>query len=94
MAYTGRNIKWNAAEEEILFDEMSKSPSNVKFALIAASRRLPLRSYSSCRSHWYNVLSKRKDITISNVTEEYCTPKETTYSVGIWKRILNLLFRH
>ena len=97
--------KWTAAEEEIILDEIGKSPTNIKVALIAAAEKLPVRSYYACQNHWYSKMANRDDVmgrlttgrtvTVRNKTrlkpEQEITHK-TQHPVGLWKRIVKLLF--
>lgn len=99
------NPKWTHAEEEIILDEIGKSPTNIKVALIAAAERLPVRSFYACSNHWYAKMANRDDvmgrltigrtITVRNKTrlkpEQEATHK-TEHPQGLWKRIVKLLF--
>lgn len=101
----GRYPKWTTAEEEILLDEIGKSPNNVTVALMAASARLPVRSYSACSGHWYSKMANRNDVygkltvgrtvTVRNKVRlkpgQELTHK-TEHPQGFWKRIIKLLF--
>lgn len=100
-----KNIKWTAEEEEIILDEIGKSPTNLKVAFIAAAERLPIRSYYACQSYWYTKMANRSDIvgrimvgkhaTVKNkirLTNENMESFKTTHNESLWKRILNLLF--
>lgn len=100
-----RNIKWTAEEEEVILDEIGKSPTNLKVAFIAAAERLPIRSYYACQSYWYTRMANRSDIvgrimvgkhaTVRNkirLTNENMESFKTTHNESLWKRILNLLF--
>lgn len=101
----GRFPKWTVAEEEIILDEIGKSPTNIKVALVAAAERLPVRTYNGCNSHWYTRMAGRDDVigrltigrtvTVRNKTrlkpEQEITHK-TQHPVGLWKRIVKLLF--
>lgn len=100
-----RNIKWTAEEEEVILDEIGKSPTNLKVAFIAAAERLPIRSYYACQSYWYTRMANRSDIvgrimvgkhaTVRNkirLTSENMESFKTTHNESLWKRILNLLF--
>ena len=97
--------KWTAEEEEIILDEIGKSPTNVKVALIAAAARLPVRTYYGCANHWYTKMANRDDVvgkltigkgvTVRNKTklkpEQEATHK-TTHTASIWNYIISLLF--
>lgn len=100
-----KNIKWTPEEEEIILDEIGKSPTNLKVAFIAAAERLPIRSYYACQSYWYTRMANRSDIvgrvtvgkhaTVRNktrLTEENMESFKTTHTESIWKRIVKLLF--
>lgn len=102
---SGSYPKWTAAEEEIILDEIGKSPTNIKVALIAAAERLPVRTYNGCNSHWYTRMANRDDVigrltigrtvTVRNKTrlkpEQEITHK-TQHPMGLWKRMVKLLF--
>lgn len=97
--------KWTAAEEEIILDEIGKSPNNLRVALLAAAERLPVRTYYGCANHWYSKMANRDDVlgklivgrtvTVRNKTrlkpEQEVTHK-TQHPMGLWKRIVKLLF--
>ena len=101
----GCNPKWTAGEEEIILDEIGKSPTNIKVALFAAAERLPLRSFYACNSHWYTKMANRDDVlgrltigrtvTVRNKSrlkpEQEITHK-SEHPQGLWKRIVKLLF--
>lgn len=97
--------KWTAQEEEIILDEIGKSPTNIKVALLAAAERLPLRSFYACNSHWYTkmansdtVLGKLtigRTVTVRNKTRlkpEQEVSHKSEHPQGLWNRIINLLF--
>ena len=100
-----RNPKWTSAEEEIILDEIGKSPTCLKVAFFAAAERLPLRSHHACSNHWYSKMAGREDvigrltigrtITVRNKTrlkpEQELTHK-SEHPQGLWKRIVKLLF--
>lgn len=97
--------KWTAEEEEVILDEIGKSPTNIKVALLAAAERLPVRTYNGCNSHWYTKMANRDDIvgrltigktvTVRNKTrlkpEQEVTHK-TEHTGNIWNYILSVLF--
>ena len=101
----GSTPKWTTAEEEILLDEIGKSPNNIRVAMLAAAERLPMRSYYACTNRWYSKMAGRDDVigkltigrtvTIRNKTrlkpEQEITHK-TEHPQGLWKRIVKLLF--
>lgn len=97
--------KWTAAEEEIILDEIGKSPTNVKVALIAAAEKLPVRSFYACSNHWYAKMANRDDVlgkltigrtvTVRNKTRlkpEQEVSHKSEHPQGLWKRIIKLLF--
>lgn len=97
--------KWTAAEEEIILDEIGKSPTNIKVALIAAAEKLPVRSYYACQNHWYSKMANRDDVmgrltigrtvTVRNKTRlkpEQEASHKSEHPQGLWKRIVKLLF--
>ena len=97
--------KWTAAEEEIILDEIGKSPTNIKVALIAAAEKLPVRTYYGCANHWYSKMANRDDVigrltigrtvTIRNKTRlrpEQEVSHKSEHPQGLWKRIIKLLF--
>jgi hypothetical protein len=97
--------KWTAEEEEIILDEIGKSPTNIKVALIAAAERLPVRTYNGCNSHWYTKMANRNDVvgrltigrtvTVRNKTRlkpEQEVSHKSEHPQGLWKRIVKLLF--
>jgi len=97
--------KWTAAEEEIILDEIGKSPTNIKVALIAAAERLPVRTYYGCANHWYSKMASRDDVigrltigrtvTVRNKTRlkpEQEVSHKSEHPQGLWKRIVKLLF--
>jgi hypothetical protein len=97
--------KWTAAEEEIILDEIGKSPTNIKVALIAAAERLPVRTYYGCANHWYSKMANRDDVigkltigrtvTVRNKTRlkpEQEVSHKSEHPRGLWKRIVKLLF--
>jgi len=100
-----QNPKWTTAEEEIILDEIGKSPTNLKVAFFAAAERLPLRSHCACSNHWYAHMANRDDIigrltigrtvTVRNKTrvkpEQEFTHK-SEHPQGLWKRIVKILF--
>ena len=101
----GRFPKWTAAEEDILLEEIGKSPNNITVAMFAAAERLPVRSYNACSGHWYTKMAGRDDVigklivgrttTIRNKTRlkpEQTLTHKTEHPQGIWKRIVKLLF--
>lgn len=100
-----RAPKWTAEEEEIILDEIGKSPTNVKVALIAAAERLPVRSFYACSNHWYAKMANRDDVlgrltigrtvTVRNKTRlkpEQEVSHKSEHPQGLWKRIVKLLF--
>lgn len=100
-----RNPKWTAEEEEIILDEIGKSPTNVKVALLAAAERLPVRSFYACSNHWYAKMANRDDVigkltigrtvTVRNKTRlkpEQEVSHKSEHPRGLWKRIVKLLF--
>ena len=97
--------KWTAEEEEIILDEIGKSPTNIKVALIAAAEKLPVRTYYGCANHWYSKMANRDDVmgrltigrtvTVRNKTRlkpEQETSHKSEHTQGLWKRIIKLLF--
>ena len=97
--------KWTAAEEEIILDEIGKSPTNIKVALIAAAEKLPVRSYYACQNHWYSKMANRDDVigrltigrtvTVRNKTRlkpEQETTHKTRHTGNIWNYIISVLF--
>ena len=97
--------KWTAVEEEIILDEIGKSPTNIKVALIAAAEKLPVRTYYGCANHWYSKLANRDDVigrltigrtvTVRNKTRlkpEQEVSHKSEHPQGLWKRIVKLLF--
>ena len=97
--------KWTSQEEEIILDEIGKSPTNVKVALLAAAERLPVRSFYACSNHWYSKMANRDDVlgkltigrtvTVRNKTRlkpEQETTHKSEHQQGLWKRIVKLLF--
>ena len=97
--------KWTATEEEIILDEIGKSPTNIKVALIAAAERLPVRTYYGCANHWYAKMANRDDVigrltigrtvTVRNKTRlkpEQEVSHKSEHPQGLWKRIIKLLF--
>lgn len=97
--------KWTAAEEEIILDEIGKSPTNIKVALIAAAEKLPVRTYYGCANHWYSKMANRDDVigrltigrtvTVRNKTRlkpEQEVSHKSEHPQGLWKRIIKLLF--
>lgn len=97
--------KWTAAEEEIILDEIGKSPTNIKVALLAAAEKLPVRTYYGCANHWYSKMANRDDVigrltigrtvTVRNKTRlkpEQETTHKSQHPQGLWKRIVKFLF--
>ena len=97
--------KWTAVEEEIILDEIGKSPTNIKVALIAAAEKLPVRTYYGCANHWYSKMANRDDVigrltigrtvTVRNKTRlkpEQEVSHKSEHPQGLWKRIVELLF--
>ena len=97
--------KWTVEEEEIILDEIGKSPTNVKIALLAATDRLPMRTYYGCANHWYSKMANRDDVigkltigrtvTVRNKTrlkpEQEQTHKKV-HTQNIWNSIISFLF--
>lgn len=97
--------KWTASEEDIILEEIGKSPNCLKVAFFAAAERLPMRSWMACSNHWYAKMAVRDDVigrltvgrtvTVRNKVrlkpEQEITHK-TEYPQGFWKRIVKLLF--
>ena len=97
--------KWTAEEEEIILDEIGKSPTNIKVALLAAAERLPVRTYNGCNSHWYTKMANRDDVvgkltigrtvTVRNKTRlkpEQETNHKSEHTQSIWRRLIEMLF--
>ena len=97
--------KWTAEEEAIILDEIGKSPTNIKVALIAAAERLPMRTYYGCANRWYSKMANREDIigkltigksvTVRNKTRlkpEQETTHKTRHTSNIWNYIISVLF--
>ena len=97
--------KWTAAEEEVILDEIGKSPNNIKVALIAAAEKLPMRTYYGCANRWYSKMANRDDVvgrltigrtvTIRNKTRlkpEQETTHKTRHTNNIWNYIISVLF--
>ena len=97
--------KWTAEEEEIILDEIGKSPTNIKVALLAAAEKLPVRTYYGCANHWYSKMANRNDVmgrltigrtvTVRNKTRlkpEQEVSHKSEHPQGLWKRIIKLLF--
>ena len=97
--------KWTAEEEEIILEEIGKSPTNIKVALIAAAERLPIRSFYGCTSHWYTRMANRDDVvgrltigrtvTVRNkirLKPEQEATHKTRHTGNIWSYIINVLF--
>ena len=97
--------KWTAEEEEIILDEIGKSPTNIKVALIAAAEKLPVRTYYGCANHWYTKMANRDDVmgrltigrtvTVRNKTRlkpEQESTHKSEHQQGLWKRIIKLFF--
>ncbi len=99
--------KWTAEEEEIILDEIGKSPTNVKIALLAAAEKLPARTFYACSNHWYSKMANRGDIigkltvgrytTIKNKTRlkpEQAESHKKAHSKTVWDAIVGFLFRN
>lgn len=100
-----RAPKWTAQEEEIILDEIGKSPTNVKVALLAAAERLPVRSFYACSNHWYAKMANREDLVGKLTISRYATvrnkvkvPSEQedsfkkTHTRSVWNNIITFLF--
>lgn len=99
------NIKWTAAEENIIIDEIGKNPTNLKACFMAAAELLPVRSYYACANHWYTKMAGRDDVigrltigrhvTVRNkvrLKPEQEVTHKSEHPQGLWKRIVKLLF--
>ena len=53
---------WTKKEDDILKEEISKSPNNLAKAFRNAIKRLKDKSYATCRNRWYSVLSKQDKV--------------------------------
>lgn len=97
--------RWTAEEEEIILEEIGKSPTNIKVALLAAAERLPVRTFYGCANHWYEKMANRDDVvgkltigrtvTVRNKTRlkpEQEASHKSEHPQGLWKRIIKLLF--
>lgn len=97
--------KWTAEEEEIILEEIGKSPTNVKVALLAAAERLPVRTFYACSNRWYSKMANRDDVvgkltigrsvTVRNKTRLKPEQEEThkkPHTVNIWNYIISVLF--
>ena len=97
--------RWTAEEEEVILEEIGKSPTNIKVALIAAAERLPVRTFYGCSNHWYEKMANRDDVlgkltigrtvTVRNKTRlkpEQEASHKSEHPQGLWKRIIKLLF--
>lgn len=98
--------KWTAEEEDIILDEIGKSPTNIKIALLAAAERLPVRTYYACANHWYEKMAGREDVVGRVTIGRHTSVKNKTrikpeqnesykkpHTRNIWNRILSILFR-
>jgi len=103
--HTSRNARWTPDEEEVILDEIGKSPTNVKVALLAAAERLPIRTYTGCASHWYGKMANRDDVVgkltigrtvaVRNKTRlkpEQMESHKKEHKRSAWRFILDLLF--
>lgn len=99
--------KWTAEEEEVILDEIGKSPTNVKVALLAAAEKLPARTFYACSGHWYTKMANRSDIIGKLTVSRYTTiknkvrlkPEQTethkkVHSKTVWNAIIGFLFRN
>lgn len=98
--------KWTAEEEEIILDEIGKSPTNVKVALLAAAEKLPARTFYACSGHWYTKMANRDDVigkltigrytTVRNKTRlkpEQTDTHKKSFSKTVWDAIVGFIFR-
>ena len=53
---------WTKKEDDILKEEISKSPNNLAKAFRNTIKRLKDKSYATCRNRWYSVLSKQDKV--------------------------------
>ena len=53
---------WTKKEDDILKEEISKSPNNLAEAFRNAIKRLKDKSYATCSNRWYSVLSKQDKV--------------------------------
>lgn len=53
---------WTKKEDDILKEEISKSPNNLAKAFRNTIKRLKDKSYTTCSNRWYSVLSKQDKV--------------------------------
>lgn len=53
---------WTKKEDDILKEEISKSPNNLAKAFRNTIKRLKDKSYATCSNRWYSVLSKQDKV--------------------------------
>lgn len=98
--------RWTDEEEEIILDEIGKSPTNVKIALLAAAEKLPARTFYACSGHWYTKMANREDVigkltigrytTVVNKTRlkpEQTNTHKKSLSKAVWDAIVGFIFR-
>lgn len=99
--------KWTAEEEEIIIDEIGKSPTNISVAMFAAAQRLPARTQSACSGHWYTKMAGRDDVigrlTIGRYSAvrnkvrlkpEQVETHVKSFTKAVWDGIIGFLFRN
>ena len=98
--------RWTDEEEEVILDEIGKSPTNVKIALLAAAEKLPTRTFYACSGHWYTKMANREDVigkltigrytTVVNKTRlkpEQTNTHKKSLSKAVWDAIVGFIFR-
>ena len=97
--------KWTAEEEEVILEEIGKSPTNIKVALMAAAQQLPARSFYACSNRWYAKMANREDLVGKLTIGRYATvrnkvrvPSEQedsfkkSHPKSVWNNIITFLF--
>ena len=91
-----RNKRWTAQEDTIVVSAVKDSPTNLKTAFKAASKKTG-RSEGACSNRWYTVLSKDKAnacfVTISGKHQALNRKngKGVKSSTSIFTRVLKIL---
>lgn len=98
--------RWTDEEEEVILDEIGKSPTNIKVAMFAAAAKLPARTPSACSGHWYTKMAGRDDVVGRLTVGRYSAvrnkvrlkPEQVETHVSsfvrtVWDAIVSFVFR-
>lgn len=88
--------KWTEEEDDYLLQQVKAMPQNLTQCFIAVSRNID-RSPNAVANHWYQVVSKRPDVTCFFTASSHHLSRNRKNGAGvqinrsIWQRLMQVI---